>query len=248
MTTAVRAFALLGLSVAALGGCDNTSADEVAVAGHVVDAATGRPPDPGPALIEVTGAQFLGPTVVVLRGEAGADGRFRLSGGAGPYGEFNVTVSSDGEVAYPISGAPSPYDGYLRLAYFPVDLPYERDVGTVELHPTCLTVGSVRLSRPLAPSELLRVRTASAPELPVTAVAVATEHTYHGSPAEGDVPPDSLRLLGVGGRPARLEWEIEEYNPPTGRGGDPFARGSVPLGACARHGVLRYSVTIGLPR
>ena len=241
----------LGLLVAAaLVGCDVHGSGGVSVRGRVVDAVTGEPVDPGPAVVSVTGASFLGPTEGVLSGEAGPDGWFDLSEGVRDgVGEFGLGIGSAGRIEYPgtDSAAALAVFDVFRFAYFPVDLAYRRDVGVVELLPTCLTLGDVRFSRPLAPSEQLRVRLASVPEAPFTTTLYANGYTYEGSPAEGDTPPDTLRALGVGGRPTVLAWEINQYNPPTGNGQGVFAEGSVPLPTCPRHGVLRYQATISLP-
>ena len=245
-------FALgFGLFVgAALVGCDALGSGDVSVRGRVVDAVTGAPVDPGPAVVSVTGASFLGPTEGVLSGEAGPDGRFDLSEEVRDgVGEFGLDIGSAGRIEYPgtdSTAALSVFDVF-RFAYFPAELAYRRDVGVVELLPTCLTLGDVRFSRPLASSEQLRVRLSSVPEAPFTTLLYANGYTYEGSPAEGYTPPDTLRALGVGGRPAVLAWEINEYNPPTGNGQGVFARGSVPLPTCPRHGVLRYQATIALP-
>ena len=204
----------LGLLVAAtLIGCDVHGSGGVSVRGRVVDAATGEPVDPGPAVVSVTGASFLGPTEGVLSGQAGPDGRFDLSAEARDgVGEFGLDIGSAGRIEYPgtdSTDALAVFDVF-RFAYFPSALPYQRDVGTVELLPTCLTLGDVRFSRPLASSEQLRVRLSSVPEAPFTTTLYANGYTYEGSPAEGDTPPDTLRALGVGGRPAVLTWEINE--------------------------------------
>lgn len=60
--------ALVALGLLSLAGCDAAGDDSVSVRGRVVDAVTGRPLDPGPAVISVTGASFLGPTETPLRG------------------------------------------------------------------------------------------------------------------------------------------------------------------------------------
>jgi hypothetical protein len=240
------------LGLLALTGCDALDDGSFSVRGRVVDAVTGGPLAPGPAAISVTGASFLGLTETPLSGEADADGRFHLSGPIRDGLNLELLqVASHGRIEYP--GADTSATGVLfglgRDAYFhyQTGVPGRGDIGEVRLLPTCLTLGAVRLSRPLARSEQLRVTMVSVPEAPPTALLTATAYTYQGSPGEGEVPPDSLRLLSVGGRPARLDWEINQYNPPTGNGQGVFARGSVPIGTCPRHGVLRYAATIALP-
>ncbi|WP_420455412.1 hypothetical protein [Rubrivirga sp.] len=235
------------LLLVTLPACDAVWGSDLTVRGQVVDAATGKPVDPGPALVAVQGAQLFGPTATVLSGGATPEGWFDLSGDAGSYGELLVQVGSAGRVEYPGTAPPDLRAVHSQLSYFPVDLPYRSDVGVVELLPTCLTVGAIRLARPLARSEQLRVRVAPVPEAPPDVTLHANGYTYEGSTAGGDAPPDSLWLLAVGGRPALLEWEINEYNPPDGDGQGVFARGAVPLPTCPRHGVLRYSATLALP-
>ncbi|HEX9950401.1 MAG TPA: hypothetical protein VGB53_01415 [Rubricoccaceae bacterium] len=248
----LRSVLLVALVLPAVAGCDASSDGTVAVRGRVVDAVTGEALSPGPAIISVRGASFMGETETPLQGEAGADGRFDLSDVVrNGINLETLTVGSAGRIEYPgaDTSATAVLFGIGRAAYHPYQTGFRgrRDVGEIRLLPTCLTLGAVRFSRPLAPSEQLRIQTVPVPETPPATLLRDTQFTYEGSSAPGVLPPDSLRLFAVGGRAVQLTWELGQYNPPTGNGQQGIARGSVDLPTCRRHGVLRYAATLVLP-
>ena len=239
---------LAAVSALLLSSCDVFGDGTVAVRGHVVDDVTGEALDPGPAFVSVYGTAFLSSSEAVLQGEAAADGRFDLSGEIRDGVDVNrLRIGSAGRIEYPgaDTSAVAVAFGIDRSSYFAYESSYSggRNVGEIRLLPTCLTLGDIRLSRPLAASENLVLRMASAQAVPRTSDFSSYTGRRYG---EGELP-SPLRLYGVGGREARLEWELGQYAPPTGNGQTGIARGVIDLSVCPRHGVLRYTAAIPLP-
>ena len=242
----LRLVAAAVLALLVLSACDALGGNTVAVRGRVVDDVTGEPLDPGPAVVSVSGASFLGPTETPLQGEAAADGRFDLSAEVRDGVNLEaLRIGSAGRIEYPgaDTSATAVAFGIDRQSYFTYESGYSRgNVGEVRLLPTCLTLGDVRLSRPLAASEYLVLQM-----VPAQAVPPTTRLGGNWARVEEGEPESPLRLTGVGGQTARLEWELNQFSPPTGNGQSGVARGVVDLPICPRHGVLRYTATVPVP-
>lgn len=213
-------------------GCDLFK-DTGTVRGRVVDAITGEAVNPGTVNISITGSGgFSSFDPLLTSGEAAADGEFALSEFEGS--PDRVYFDPTGRINYPgrdSVGIQAAYDGF-RLAYFDRELPARSNLGTVGLYPTCTALGNVRLSRPLRSDELIHLRIASVPDVPLRFGSETVK--YEGESL------DSLRLLSVGGREARLEWAVR-----SGQEAE-VASGMVSLPVCPRHDVLEYTATLNV--
>ena len=216
-----------------LSGCDAFEAGP-RVEGRVVDSATGEPISVGSVFVNVYGQEgFLSAAPLIAEGEASADGAFSFSDLEET--PSRVSFGASARINYPgrdSTGAPAGLDVF-RYAYFPLRTVARSDFGTVELHPTCTALGDVTLSRPLLADERIEFRLASVPD---AGDMGPSQLLYFGGE-----PLDSLRLLGVGGREARLEWTVRRSQQEAG-----VASGAVSLPVCPRHGVLEYTATLDL--
>ena len=213
-------------------GCDAFGGDN-GVRGHVVDSATGEPVSPGSVFVRVYGHGLSLFPPLLASGYAGTDGAFSFS--ELEESPHRVFFGASARIDYPgrdSTALLAHFDGF-RKAYFGLSVPARSDLGTVEMHPTCTTFGDIQLSRPLSEGESVYLRLASVPDV---GGRFASE-TVKG----GGESLDSLRLLSVGGREARLEWSVRR-----GQQEPDIASGVVLLPLCPRHGVLEYAATLDI--
>ncbi len=222
---------LLPFAVLLWGGCDIFSNDSVR--GRVVDADTGRPVDVGDVNVKVYGPTPFDVFPNVLgEGPAARDGSFSFSDlESNP---IRVEFRPSGQIDYPgltTTGRAAERDVF-RDAYYDLNMEAESNLGTVEVLPTCTTLGTVSSSRPVAFDEFLVLQMVSVPDLPSRPGSETTVYQRDGL--------DSIRLLAIGGREARLEWTLRGRNEVQ----EVRAAGVIELPSCPRHEVLAYQATL----